>query len=67
MRRRSAASQYEPGHAGIGQGEIGLAGFRRLLAAPALAAAPMILETPMGDDELGHARDLATLRGLLAG
>jgi len=54
-------------HAGIGEGEIGLAGFRRLLAAPALAAAPMILETPMGDDELGHARDLATLRGLLAG
>ena len=24
----------------------------------------MILETPVGDDELGHARDLATLRAL---
>jgi deoxyribonuclease-4 len=52
-------------HANIGAGAIGLAGFRRLLAVPALAAAPLILETPIGDDELGHARDLATLRGLL--
>ena len=52
-------------HANLGEGRIGLDGFRRLLAEPRLARVPMILETPMGDDELGHARDLATLRRLL--
>jgi deoxyribonuclease IV len=51
-------------HANIGAGRIGLEGFRRLLAEPALARVPMILETPLGDDEQGHARDLATLREL---
>lgn len=52
-------------HASIGEGRIGLAGFRRLLVEPRLAAVPMVLETPLGDDELGHARDLARLRELL--
>ncbi len=52
-------------HANLGDGQIGLEGFRRLLAEPGLAAVPMILETPIGEDERGHARDLATLRGLL--
>ena len=52
-------------HASIGAGRIGLAGFRRLLAEPRLAAVPMVVETPLGDDELGHARDLERLRGLL--
>jgi deoxyribonuclease-4 len=52
-------------HANIGQGRLGLPVFERLLADPRLAAVPMILETPPGDDEQGHARDLATLRGLL--
>jgi deoxyribonuclease-4 len=52
-------------HANIGEGRIGLAGFRRLLAEPRLAAVPMVLETPIGDDEAGHARDLALLRELL--
>lgn len=60
-----ARGSHRDRHANIGEGAIGMAGFRRLLEAPALAAAPMILETPFGDDELGHARDLATLRGLL--
>lgn len=54
-------------HANIGEGRIGVEGFRRLLAEPRLAATPMILETPLGDDEQGHARDLARLRALLAG
>jgi deoxyribonuclease-4 len=54
-------------HANIGSGRIGLEGFRRLLAEPELARVPMILETPIGDDERGHARDLETLRGLTAG
>ena len=38
---------------------------RRLLAEPRLASLPMVVETPLGDDELGHARDLERLRGLL--
>ncbi len=54
-------------HANIGAGKIGLEGFRRLLGEPRLAAAPAILETPIGDDELGHARDLEKLRDLLGG
>lgn len=52
-------------HASIGEGAIGSAGFRRLLRSSALSGVPAILETPLGDDELGHARDLATLRRLL--
>ena len=54
-------------HANIGEGRIGVEGFRRLLEEPRLAATPLILETPIGDDEQGHARDLARLRALLAG
>lgn len=53
-------------HANIGEGEIGRAAFRRLLAAPRLAGLPMLLETPLGADRQGHARDLATLRSLAA-
>lgn len=52
-------------HANLGEGRLGVEPFRRLLAEPRLRHAPMILETPIGDDELGHARDLAVLRGLL--
>jgi deoxyribonuclease-4 len=52
-------------HANLGEGRIGLEGFRRLLAEPRLARVPMILETPLGDDERGHARDLVVLRSLL--
>lgn len=52
-------------HANLGEGCLGVEPFRRLLAEPRLRHAPMILETPFGDDELGHARDLAVLRGLL--
>lgn len=51
-------------HANLGEGRLGVEPFRRLLAEPRLRHAPMILETPFGDDELGHARDLAVLRGL---
>lgn len=51
-------------HASIGAGEIGREGFQRLLAEPRLASVPMILETPLGDDGQGHARDLALLREL---
>ena len=50
-------------HANLGEGCLGLETFRRVLAEPRLHGAPMILETPLGDDEQGHARDLAILRG----
>lgn len=52
-------------HANIGEGCLGVEPFRRLLTEPRLSGVPKILETPFGDDELGHARDLAILRGLL--
>lgn len=52
-------------HANLGDGLIGLELFARLLTEPRFAAIPLILETPLGDDERGHARDLATLRGLV--
>ncbi|MGH7338812.1 MAG: deoxyribonuclease IV, partial [Myxococcota bacterium] len=52
-------------HANLGDGKIGLEGLHRLLTEPRLAGVPAILETPLGDDELGHARDLATLRRLI--
>lgn len=51
-------------HANLGEGRIGLEGFRRLLAEPRLARVPMILETPIGEDGGGHGRDLARLRAL---
>jgi deoxyribonuclease-4 len=51
-------------HANVGDGEIGLEPFARLLHDARFAALPMILETPLGDDGEGHARDLATLRRL---
>jgi deoxyribonuclease IV len=51
-------------HESIGQGQLGVAAFERLLGDDRFAATPMILETPLGDDEQGHARDLVTLRAL---
>lgn len=51
-------------HANLGEGRIGLEPFARLLAERRFAAVPMILETPLGDDEQGHARDLELLRRL---
>ena len=53
-------------HASIGAGEIGLDAFARLVHDPRFASTPMLLETPLGDDEQGHARDLVTLRSLSA-
>jgi deoxyribonuclease-4 len=52
-------------HANIGEGMLGRDAFVHLLRAPALAAVPLILETP-DDDDQGHARDLALLRSFLA-
>lgn len=50
-------------HANLGEGEIGLDAFHRLIETPELAKIPMILETPLGEDHAGHQRDLERLRG----
>ncbi|HXT91515.1 MAG TPA: deoxyribonuclease IV [Trebonia sp.] len=47
-------------HAAIGAGQIGAAPFQELLAA--LPEVPFVVETPGG--KAGHARDIATLKGL---
>jgi deoxyribonuclease-4 len=52
-------------HETIGAGTIGTEPFRALLAHPALAGAPFVVETPGG--KAGHARDIATLKGLRGG
>lgn len=49
-------------HEHIGRGQIGLAGFRALLAAPALSRIDFILETPNDSD--GRAADFRTLHRL---
>lgn len=59
-----AVGENRDRHANIGDGEIGIEAFRRLVGDERFADLPMILETPLGDDEQGHARDLDTLRGL---
>jgi len=53
-------------HEHIGQGEIGLEGFRAVVNREALAerAVPMILETPKGETEAGTAWDTLNLRRL---
>ncbi|MCK5070725.1 MAG: deoxyribonuclease IV [Desulfocapsa sp.] len=52
-------------HEHIGQGEIGLEGFRNLLNDPRFANHPMTLETPKGKDLQEDRDNLATLRSLL--
>jgi deoxyribonuclease-4 len=52
-------------HAHIGEGEIGLEGFRALVNDPRLSGLPGILETEKGDDGEEDRRNLATLRGLV--
>ena len=52
-------------HEHIGQGEIGLEGFRNLLNDPRFVDHPMTLETPKGKDLQEDRDNLATLRSLL--
>lgn len=56
--------EHKDRHASIGAGVLGLEPFERLIHDARFEATPMILETPLGDDDLGHARDLATLRDM---
>jgi deoxyribonuclease-4 len=53
-------------HAHIGEGEIGLDAFARLLQDPRLLGVPMVVETEPGDGMEGHRRDLEVLRGLVS-
>lgn len=53
-------------HSHIGEGELGLEAFRLLMNDPRLDGRPGVLETPKGDDDTEDARNLATLRGLVA-
>ncbi len=50
-------------HESIGQGRIGADAFRELLAHPATAGLPVIVETPTEEHE-GHAADIALLKSL---
>lgn len=62
---RFALGSRRDRHANLGAGEIGLATFVALASDPRFAALPMLLETPRGEDEQDHARDLARLRAAL--
>ncbi len=53
-------------HEHIGQGAIGLAGFKNLLTDPRFAAHPMTLETPKGVDLQEDRNNLKVLRELMA-
>jgi deoxyribonuclease-4 len=56
--------QHRDRHTNIGEGHIGVEGFRAILAEPAVkGAAAILIETP-GDVE-AHRRDIESLRGLV--
>ncbi|MGX6604221.1 deoxyribonuclease IV [Micromonosporaceae bacterium Da 78-11] len=50
-------------HETIGAGRIGTAAFAELMAHPATAGIPIIVETP-SDEHVGHAADIALLKSL---
>jgi deoxyribonuclease-4 len=52
-------------HAHIGDGFVGLEGFRQIVNDPRFAELPMVLETPKGDDLAEDIANLAKLRGLV--
>lgn len=53
-------------HAHIGEGHVGLGGFRSLLRDRRFAGRPMVLETPKDETLDDDRRNLATLRALVA-
>jgi deoxyribonuclease-4 len=53
-------------HAHIGEGEIGLEGFRHLLTDPRFLNHPMTLETEKGPDLVEDVRNLQVLRSVMA-
>jgi len=62
---KTALGSRKDRHAHIGQGEIGLAGFRFLLNDQRIAHCPMVLETPKGKDLQEDIENLVVLRGLI--
>ena len=61
----AAVGSHRDRHAAIGEGEIGLAGFRNILHEPLLSEIPAILETPKENDPAAADRkNLAVLRDL---
>lgn len=52
-------------HVHIGEGEIGIEGFRFIVNDPRWNGVAMLLETPKGDDLVDDRRNLATLCGLV--
>ena len=55
---------WSPKDGSIGAGRIGTAAFTELLAHPATAGIPVIVETPSGKEHEGHAADIALLKSL---
>lgn len=55
--------EHKDRHAHIGEGHIGIEGFRALLRHPKLRAVPLVIETPFDD---ARAQDLKTLKRLRA-
>jgi deoxyribonuclease-4 len=62
---RHGCGAHRDRHANLGEGEIGLEAFVQLARDPRFESLPMLLETPTGEDDLGHARDLSRLREAL--
>ncbi len=61
---KGALGSHLDRHEAIGDGQIGLEGFRRLINDPRFCGLPMVLETPKGSDGAEDIRNLTTLRGL---
>jgi deoxyribonuclease IV len=59
------SGQHRDRHANIGEGLIGIGGFRAILARPEAAGWTFVLETP--GDVKSHAEQIATLRALAPG
>ena len=62
---RTALGSRKDRHEHIGQGQIGLAGFKLLLNDPRFQDHPMVLETPKGKDLLEDIENLKVLNSLL--
>jgi deoxyribonuclease-4 len=63
---RDACGSTRDRHENVGAGTIGRAAFAELMAHPATAGIPIIVETP-SKGYAGHAADIGTLRRLAAG
>ena len=61
---KDACGSTRDRHETIGAGRIGAAAFAELLAHPATAGVPVIVETPSGQEHEGHAADIALLKDL---